>query len=239
MVRMAEKPCRYRGGSYGVRFIPRHVRPSIVQTDTPSNMEHLLQQARAGTPECLGKLLQYYANYLRLLASTHIDEKLRARCSPSDIVQETYCEAHRDFEQFRGETEAEFLAWLRTILAHNLAREVERHILAAKRDVRREIPLDRIGAALDRSAMRLGSVLADTGPSPSSNIHRQDRAVILANYLAQLSADYQEVLVLRHCEGLSFGEIAQRMKRTSGAARMLWLRAISRLRDQIDAGETS
>ena len=45
-----------------------------------------------------------------------------------DIVQETFFEAHRDFEQFRGQSEPEFLGWLRKILANNLAREVERHV---------------------------------------------------------------------------------------------------------------
>ena len=220
----------------GIR-IARRTQTHIMETDTPSSMEHLLRQARAGAAEHLGGLLQHYANYLRLLASIHLDEKLRARCSPSDIVQETYCEAHRDFGQFRGTTEAEFLAWLRTILANNLAREVEKHILAAKRDVRREVSLDRIVAALDRSAARLESVLAVTGPSPSSNMHCHDRAVVLANHLARLPPDYREVLMLRHCEGLPFNDIAQRMGRSSGAVRMLWLRAIDRVRDQVDAGK--
>ncbi len=216
-----------------------HLRTRIMQTETPTSSEHLLRLARSGTPECLGRLLQYYANYLRLLASTHIDEKLRARCSPSDIVQETYCEAHRDFAQFRGTTEAEFLAWLRAILANNLAKEVEKHILAAKRDVRREVSLDRISEALDRSAARLESVLADTGSSPSSNMHCHDRAVVLANLLAGLPSNYREVLILRHCEGLSFKDVAQRMGRSPGAVRMLWVRAIARVRTQIDVGGAS
>jgi RNA polymerase sigma-70 factor, ECF subfamily len=203
--------------------------------ETGINGEQLLEQARAGTPQCLGRLLQYYYNYLELLAATHIDEKLQSRCSPSDIVQETCCEAHRDFAKFRGQTEAEFLGWLRMILVNNMAREVEKHLLAAKRDVRREISLDAMGAALERSAARLESVLVDRGNSPSSRINRDERTVLLANLLAALPSDYRKVLVLRHCEGLPFKDIAQRMERSPGAVRMLWLRAIGEVRQQVSA----
>ncbi len=123
-----------------------------MDTETRLNIEQLLNQARTGAPECLGRILQYYCNYLKLLVATQIDEKLQARCSPSDVVQETYCEAHRDFGKFRGHTAAEFLAWLKMILINNMARQVEKHLLAAKRDVRREISLEAMGQALDRSA---------------------------------------------------------------------------------------
>ena len=136
--------------------------------------KNCLREARRGEANCLGKLLQYYGNYLKLLVTTHLDAKLRTRCSPSDIVQESYFEAHRDFEKFQGQTAAEFLAWLRKILVNNMAREVEKHILSAKRDVRREVRLDGMQAALERSAARLESVFIDRGPSPSSRADRHE-----------------------------------------------------------------
>jgi RNA polymerase sigma-70 factor, ECF subfamily len=202
------------------------------------NIERLIARARDGAPECLGQLFQYYENYLKLLATTHIDEKLQARCSPSDVVQETYCDAHRDFEKFRGESGVEFLAWLRVILVNNMAREVEKHILAAKRDVRREVSLDAMRNSLERSAIRLESVLADRdAPSPSSGIHRHERTIALANHLAELPADYRKVLMYRHCEGLPFKDIAKRLERSEGAIRMLWLRAIEQIRKRLAVEE--
>ena len=203
-----------------------------------SQVEELLTAARGDTPASLGRLFQYYSNYLKLLVAAQLSEKLQPRCSPSDIVQETFCEAHRDFAKFRGRTEAEFLAWLKAILINNLAREVERHVLAAKRDVRREVRLDAMNVAKERSAARLESALVDRGPSPSSDADRHERAVLLANYMAALSPDYRQVLVLRHCESLPFKEIAGRMGRSEGAIRMLWLRAISQIRDKLNAGES-
>jgi RNA polymerase sigma-70 factor (ECF subfamily) len=206
-----------------------------MNTEAQRNVEQLLAEAHGGDASCLGRLLQYYDNYLKLLVTTHLDAKLRARCSPSDIVQESYFEAHRDFEKFRGRTAAEFLAWLRKILVNNMAREVEKHILSAKRDVRREVRLDDMQAALERSAARLESVFVDRASSPGSRADRHEHAVTLANHLAELPADYREVLVLRHCEGLAFKDIARQMGRSAGAVRMLWLRAIGQIRQQMNA----
>jgi RNA polymerase sigma-70 factor (ECF subfamily) len=204
-----------------------------MKTETQFNVEQLLAQARNGSPECVGRIFQHYENYLKLLATTQIDEKLKTRCSPSDVVQETYCEAHRDFVNFRGNSGVEFLAWLRMILVNNMAREVEKHVLAAKRDVRREVSLEAMKNALERSAMRLESVLVDQGPSPSSHINRQERTIVLANHLVELPDDYRKVLMWRHCEGLPFKDIARRMERSEGAVRMLWLRAIERIRERL------
>lgn len=197
--------------------------------------DELLGHARAGSSECLGQLLQLYANYLKLLVLAQLEQNLRARVSPSDVVQETFFEAHRDFVQFRGKTSAEFVAWLRRILVNNLCRVIEKHVLAEKRDVRREVSLERLATALEQSTARLEAVLPDPGPSPSAGLHRREMEIVLADQLAELPSDYREVIVLRHIEGLPFEEVARRMERTSGAVRMLWLRAIKSLRDSLDA----
>jgi len=206
-----------------------------MRSEPRPNPEELLAAARKDAPGCLGQLLQLYGNYLRLLASTQIDRKLRARFSPSDVVQETFFEAHRDFDRFRGGSEPEFLAWLRQILVNNLARLVEKNVLAAKRDVRREISMQDIGAALGRSTARLESILVDRAASPSCGANGRENGIILADQLAELPEDYRQVIVLRHLEGLPFKEVAVRMDRSAGAVRMLWIRAMEQLRRRLDA----
>lgn len=196
----------------------------------PTETIRLLQDARNGHQESLGKLLQMYASYLRLMARTNLDRKLQSRTSPSDVVQETLLEAHRDFGGFRGSTPEEFISWLRKILVHNLGRLVQRHVIAEKRDVRREVSMDDFGATLERSTARLVAVLADVGPSPSDDALKHEAGLILADELESLPQDYREVVVLRHLEGLGFPEIADRMERSHGAVRMLWMRSISELR---------
>jgi RNA polymerase sigma-70 factor (ECF subfamily) len=179
--------------------------------------------------------LQTYVSYLKLLAQTQLVANVRVRVSPSDVVQETLLEAHRDFRSFRGGSEAEFLAWLRKILVHNLSRAVEQHLLADKRDVRREVSLDHLRASLEQSTVRLGAVLADDLPTPSSNAQNQENLVALADALVELRPDYRTVIILRHLEGLPFAAVAERMQRTPGATRMLWLRAMDQLRERLAA----
>ena len=224
-----------KGAVRARRVAPESAWIKVMYPPPPSDPQQLLTKARQDEPACLGRLLQFYYNYLRLLASTQIDTKLQARFSPSDVVQETFLEAHRDFGQFRGQTEAEFLAWLRRILANNLARQVERHVLTEKRDVRREISLNQSGAAIEESTTRLDQMLADQAKSPSADVARREYAVILADQLAAMPPDYREVIVLRHLRGLPFKEVAKQMDRAHGAVRMLWLRAVADLRERLVA----
>lgn len=210
-----------------------------MRTDSRANPQQLLLDAQGGRAESLGRLLEVYRNYLQLLAVSQIDRKLRVRCSPSDVVQETFLEAHRDFVQFHGSTEGEFLAWLRRILVNNLLRTYERHVLAQRRCIHREVSLHRMAAALHESTARLEDVLADRVGSPSAEAGRHESAVALADQLAALSPDQREVIVLRHLRGMPFAEIGAQMGRTPGAARMLWLRAVTQLRDRLRAGGLS
>ena len=180
----------------------------------------LITQARRGERQVLGALLESYRNYLTLLARSQLGRSLRSRTSPSDVVQETYLEAHRDFEKFRGESRAELVAWMRTILLHNIARVVERHRGAQKRDVRREDSLRRHMTDLEHSSSRFDMALVSAWSSPSGQVQRREQAVLLAEQLALLSAPHREVIILRNLEDCSFEEVAQRMDR-SAVARLL------------------
>ena len=194
----------------------------------------LLKSARNGAQDDLGLLLQHYRNYLRVLADSQIGQRLQARVSPSDVVQETMLEAIRDFQQFGGTSEREFLGWLRQILINNLYRVVERNVKAGKRDVRREVSLRNASADLDRTAACFERMLASPGSSPSRGAHRREIGVIVADHLAELSEQHREVIMLRNLQGLSFDEVARRMDRTPGAVRMLWLRAMDRFREILE-----
>jgi RNA polymerase sigma-70 factor (ECF subfamily) len=179
----------------------------------------LLAEARQGNGEGLGALLEMYRGYLQGRAGALLGLNLRDVVNPSDLVQQTFLEAWRDFGQFEGTTEAQWRAWLRRILAHNLAALVERHVQARKRDVRRQ-------SSLDDQRVDPVSPLS----SPSAQTQRQEASAVLAQRLSQLPAASREVLRLRNLEGLSFEEVARRLDRTPGAVRVLWVRALDRLR---------
>lgn len=201
--------------------------------------EFLGRSDRVASAADLGSVLQLYWNYLHLLAEAQLDRRLRVRCSPSDLVQETFLEAHRDFPRFRGRSEGEFLAWLRQILVNNLVSSARRHFKAGKRDVRREISLDHATAASDASVDGLTALAAAGNASPSGDLQREELLVAVADSLAALPPDYRTVIMLRHVQAQSFAEIAGAMNRSEGAVRMLWLRAIGQMRAHLGGWSVS
>jgi RNA polymerase sigma-70 factor (ECF subfamily) len=201
--------------------------------------EELLEDARGGRAESLGRVLEFYRTDLALLARAEIDLQLQGRVDASDLVQETFLDACRDFHHFRGTSHREWVAWLRKILFFNLARVVQRQVAAKKRSTRREVSLNARAGATDRSSgtIPIETALVSRFSSPSSHAGRRERATRLAGQLARLPADYREVLVLRNLEGLPFSEVARRMGRSTGAVRILWVRAVDQLRRLLQAEE--
>jgi RNA polymerase sigma-70 factor (ECF subfamily) len=173
--------------------------------------------------------LERFRSYLLLLARVRLDPMVRAKVGASDVVQQTLFEAHRDFAQFRGRTVDEQVAWLRQILARNLA-NVLRDLRRDKRDVAREQALQ---AALDESASRLEAWLAAEQSSPSQRAERQERAVRLAEALAALPENQREAVVLRHWHGCSLAEIGARLGCTTAAVTGLLHRGLRKLRQQL------
>src|SRR6516225_7698379 len=103
-----------------------------------SDPEKLLRLAQAGDGAALGQLLEMYHDYLALLARLQIGRRLQGKVDASDLVQETFLKAHRDFARFRGGTEAELAGWLRRMLAASLGSLLRRYLGAQRRDVRLE-----------------------------------------------------------------------------------------------------
>ncbi len=202
--------------------------------DVTLDPEHLLREAKAGDAAVLGRLLELHRRYLALLARVQIGRRLQGKVDASDLVQETFLEAHRSFGRFRGESEAEFVAWLRQILAANLADLLRRYLGTQGRDVRLE---REIRDAIDQSSVLLDRALAAPQSSPSRQAERREQGVLLANALDQLPDDYREALVLRHLEGLTFPEVARRMGRSQDSVEKLWMRGLARLR-QVMGGAT-
>lgn len=194
-------------------------------TDIP----RLINEARAGDRATLGELLDSYQNYLRLLARIEIGRRLQGKVDASDIVQETFLEAHRQFPNFQGHAEPQLTKWLRTILAGTLANIVRRYLGTQARDLRLERDL---AAGLDQSTCALGNLLIDQHSSPSQQAMRGEQSLIVAAAMSRLPEDYQAVLVMRHLDGLTFPQIAEQMERSVDSVEKLWIRGLTRLKKE-------
>lgn len=185
----------------------------------------------AGDPETLGQLLEPYRGYLRLLARVQIGRRLQGKADASDLVQETFLQAHRGFARFEGRNETVLLAWLRCILATCTAKLVRRYSGTRARD----IDLERtIAHELGSSSGVLERGLVDSGSSPSEAASRRERAAVIADALDQLPAEYREVVLLRQFEGLPFEDVALRMSRTVDSVQKLWVRGLDQLHRRLE-----
>lgn len=182
-----------------------------------------------------GWLLQYEA-WLRLLARKEIDSRFAGKFDPSDAVQQTLLEAWKGWDNFRGSAEPQRVAWLRQILAHQLAHLARHYASTQKRDLGREQSLEQ---SLSQSAARLDALAACRDPSPSGIASANEQRLLLARALEQLPADYRQVILLRNLDDLPHEQVAQRMNRSEGAVRMLWVRALAALRDAVAAQTSS
>src|SRR4051812_11686136 len=135
-----------------------------------TSTQSLLDQARGGSDAAWGQLLSSYSGYLTILARVQVGRRLQGKVDPADIVQETFLDAHRQISRFRGTTEGEFVGWLRTILAGQLALVLRRYVGTQGRDVTLERTL---AAELDHSSQMLDGGFVASYSTPSQHAARR------------------------------------------------------------------
>jgi RNA polymerase sigma-70 factor (ECF subfamily) len=198
---------------------PAHAKPQSAE-----ELGRSISSARDGSFAALGQLFDHYRDYLLRMANDELASALIPKISPSDLVQETFLDAAKDFPQFRGRTESELQAWLRHILLNNLSDARRKYVQSQKRSILCEVPLQRAG--------NLGTTIPELRSADSSisaPLVRAEEAVALRAALDRLSEDQRRVIELRTYQGLSFEQVGAACGRSSEAARKLWARAIENL----------
>jgi RNA polymerase sigma-70 factor (ECF subfamily) len=173
-----------------------------------------------------------YRSYLDLLARTRAGGQRPAALDRSGVVQQTLLEAHRNWPQLRSRDEPAVAAWLRRVLANNLA-DALRKLSTGKRDAGRERSLE---AALTESSARLEAFLAAEQSSPSQKAERNEELLRLADALAALPEDQRYAVERHHLRGTPLAAVAAELGRTKPAVAGLQHRGLSKLRAMLDGG---
>jgi RNA polymerase sigma-70 factor (ECF subfamily) len=199
-------------------------------TDDPA-VEQLLDRAESGSDSAVNELLTMYRARLKKMVTVRLDERMSARVDPSDIIQETCVEAVRRLPDYLRNRPVPFYFWLRGLAVQRLIDMRRRHLTAAKRSVKREVPgyLE----LSDRSALALMNQLFASVSSPSKQLHRQEIETRLREALARLDETDQEILVLRYLEELSPREIAGLLGLTDRAIRRRHRLALAKLSETL------
>jgi RNA polymerase sigma-70 factor (ECF subfamily) len=196
--------------------------------DARSDIRELLDRARHGAPDAIGRIFEAAREELLGLAEHELPGDLRMKVSPSDVVQETAVDMQRGFGQFAGTTAEECFAWLREVLRHNVVDAIRRYREAQKRDPACETSLDGFRSREQRN-------LGGLARRPEDSAIRREEAAVVNDILARLPPDYRRVLELRYWGGLTFVAIAPELGRSPEAVRKLWYRAIEQLQHELAA----
>ena len=201
--------------------------------DTPETCE-LLLRIEQGDPAALGLLLAGHRDYLRRVVELRLDQPLRGRIDPSDVVQEGLMEATHRIDDYLSRRPMPFRLWLRETANQKLIDLRRRHLTAAQRSVSRELPLP-----AESSMMLARAVLSPAAGSPSGRLAEQELIASVRGALAEASEEDREILLLRNFEGLSSQEAAVLLGIEPAAASKRYGRALLRLRKLLQArGQT-
>ena len=157
------------------------------------------------------------------------DRCAQARYDSSDIVQSVLLKAHKNRANFRGQTEAELVGWLQTILKREVI-EFWRRLHADKCDPACERQLQQ---DLGESSACVEKYLSDKELSPSEQAVRNELLLKLAEAIDQLPEDQRDVLLLRS-QGAKVAEIVAELGRTPKSVAGLYLRGLQRLRELLE-----
>lgn len=192
----------------------------------------LIQRLRDGDSAALADLFALHRDKLRRMVQVRMDQRLNGRIAPSDVLQEAYIDALKRYPHFFDKPDQNFFGWLRLVVGQRLTDLHREHLLAKRRDVRQEKPLD-VPAGPATSAC-LAAMLVAGITSPSGAADRNERYLRLEAALDELEPMDREVLALRHFEELSNSETADVLGIQPAAASKRYVRALTRLKQILE-----
>jgi RNA polymerase sigma-70 factor (ECF subfamily) len=196
----------------------------------------LLEQAAAGDPQAVERLMARHRQRLRRMVAVRIDRRLAARLDPSDVVQEALAEAARRLGEYLAQPRIAFFAWLRRLTWERLLQARERHF-AQKRNVQREIAID--WDLPDESVYQLAEEALASHTSPSQRLRKEELRERVRAAFDQLPAREREVMILRYLEQLGNREIAEVLGTTEGSVKSAHFRAVEKLQQLLGEDRSS
>lgn len=192
----------------------------------------LVSQLNDGDDAVLADLFSHYHERLKRIVRFRLDHRLAGRISESDVIQESYLSASKRVDHFRGKDGMPFFVWLRLIVNQQMADLQRQHLQAEKRDVRKEISLER-PAISPHTSQAMAAQLVGNATSASRAYSRVERIAKLEDALNHMEPIDREVIALRHFEELTNSEVARVLDIDEQASSKRYVRAMKRMKEII------
>jgi RNA polymerase sigma-70 factor (ECF subfamily) len=154
-----------------------------------------------------------------------LDPRLRRRFDASDLIQDTFEQALKKLDQFRGHSDGERIKWLQMIF-RNKAIDKIREVTGPEDDVRRE---QSIRDALAESSAGWDKVLGNDDAPPDQDAEGREFLLRLAAAMDVLSEDQRDAVLLVQVMGMKIGEAALQLDRTGKSVSGLVRRGLENL----------
>ena len=213
----------------------RSVNLSLSSLDQDVSGRDELELLRSGSKDTLAVRFLHYRDRLERMVDFRLDPRLLGRVDPGDVVQEAYIEVARRIDHFLVAPNVSLFVWLRQITWQTMM-DIHRRHLGQKRNAGQDVSID---DSRDDSTLRpLAQQLAGSLTSPSQAAMRNEHVQQLKLAVQRMDTLDREILVLRHFEQLSNGEVAEVLRISKTAASNRYMRALKRLRQCLDSAET-
>ncbi|WP_435011463.1 sigma-70 family RNA polymerase sigma factor [Tundrisphaera lichenicola] len=189
----------------------------------------LVERVRGGDERALAQIFSRYRDRLWRMVRVRLDRRLWGRVDPDDILQEAYLDATRRIGHYAAQGSMSAFLWLRLIVGQTMIDVHRRHLEAQARDAGRDVPIARRGGP-EASSIFLAVQLTAHLSSPSEVLIRREMEEQLRRAIDALPPIDREVLILRHFEELTNGEVAEVLGLQPKAASIRYIRAASRLK---------
>ena len=177
------------------------------------NDDQLIDRTQKGETDAFGVLYERHMNSVYRYLYVRMNDRLDAE----DLTEEVFLRVWRSIDNYRTRG-VPFLAFLFRVARNAL---IDHYRATSNKEMEEELE--------DRP-------LPDSGIDPSERVIARMEHQQIKELMDRLSDDYRDVLVLRFLSGLSSGETAEVMDRSTGAVRVLQHRALNALRDLLDEG---
>lgn len=197
-----------------------------------SATRELLEQAATGDNVAWAKLIAEHHDRLRRMIDLRLDQRLRSRIDPADVLQDAYLEAVGQLPEYLRHPKYPLFLWLRLLAGHRLGRVHRQHLGTAARDVSQQVSIFHCPIP-GASSAALAAHLLGREARASEVAMLTERKLRVQEALDELDPTDREILALRHFEQLSRAEMATVLGISEAAAGKRYLRALERIRGKL------
>ena len=195
-----------------------------------TDLKVLTLRIQAGDSSALGPVFELLRPRLRAAIRSRVNRRIRRREDESDILQEAYFAAANDFSRYAAAPRVPVYIWLRELVQQRMIDAHRKHLACQKRAIGREVSLHRSHspAADASSTYSIANEIVDDLTSPSLQASKAELRTILQKVLEQLEPIDQEIILLRHMQGLKSSEVAALLQINQSTASTRYLRALTK-----------